>query len=204
MACWPTPNCFEVSAIASISSSIRITLYAGFCSRRSQHSSYYPNYMKVRLKDSLPWRVGFATYVIGLGLVGYWPVPVDRPVYGTLTAVLNYIHAHGAPPWVDYHFVEGSANVAIFIPFGFLAFLALYPIAWWRICGLGLLVSACMELGQLLLLTARFSSIIDIVTNTIGTVIGVGFARILTRTASLDGVRAIDFEPRPTRCTLKP
>ncbi|MET4899397.1 VanZ family protein [Paenarthrobacter sp. CC6] len=95
--------------------------------------------------------------------------------------MLNYLHAHGAPRWVDYNLVEGAANVAMFIPFGFMAGLALYPTVWWRVTGLGLLAAAGMELGQLLFLTERFSSLMDIVTNTIGTVIGVACARLMSR-----------------------
>ncbi|MFJ4262331.1 VanZ family protein [Paenarthrobacter nicotinovorans] len=148
--------------------------------------------MRMPLRDTLPWRVVLSAYVIGLGVIGFWPTPVDKPVYGTLSAVLDYFHAHGAPGWFDYHFVEGAANVGMFVPFGFLVGLALPRLAWWRLTGLGMLASACMELGQFLFLTARFASLTDIATNTLGAVVGVAAACILNRQAIR---RQLCFEP---------
>jgi glycopeptide antibiotics resistance protein len=69
----------------------------------------------------------------------------------------------------------------MFIPLGFLATMALPAKAWWQVAGISLLASTCMELGQLLFIAGRFSSLMDVVTNTIGAVIGVAAARLITR-----------------------
>ncbi|MDE8585932.1 VanZ family protein [Arthrobacter sp. NQ4] len=107
-----------------------------------------------------------------LTFVAFWPIPVDRPVSGQLGVVLNFLQHHGFPRWFDYHFVEASANVALFVPVGFVAGLAFPNKLWWQIGAFGMFVSGCIELGQLLFLHDRFATPSDIVTNTSGAVIG--------------------------------
>jgi glycopeptide antibiotics resistance protein len=87
--------------------------------------------------------------------------------------VLDFLHAHRIPGWINYSFVEKSANVALFIPFGIASSLAYPEKRWWQNATLGVAVSGCMELGQLLFLHNRFSSMADVVTNSGGSVIGV-------------------------------
>lgn len=136
------------------------------------------------MKKPLPWRIALAAYLTGLALVAYWPTPVDRPVHGTITSILKYLHTHGVPGWFDYHFVEASANVAMFIPLGVLAAKAMPTKAAWHLAVIGLLASLCMEVGQLLFISARFSSSIDVVTNVCGAVIGIFAVRALARIGS--------------------
>ncbi|MBE4717485.1 VanZ family protein [Pseudarthrobacter sp. AB1] len=110
--------------------------------------------------------------LVPLALVAFWPSPVDQPLQGQLTSVLKFLHTHGIPAWFNYHFVEASANVALFIPVGSVAALAYPRIPWWQIGFFGLVISGCIELGQLLFLHSRFASALDLVTNTGGAVIG--------------------------------
>lgn len=133
------------------------------------------------MKNPVPWQIALSTYLAGLGTVGFWPTPVDKPIHGALTAALKYLHARGVPGWVDYRLIEASANVAMFIPFGVLAAMALPNRAWWQLIGVGLMASICMELGQLLFISARFASPVDVVTNTVGASLGIIGARLLAR-----------------------
>ncbi|WP_426939901.1 VanZ family protein [Pseudarthrobacter sp. S6] len=110
--------------------------------------------------------------LIPLALIAFWPSPVDQPVQGELARVLKFLHAHGIPAWLNYKFVEATANVVLFIPLGGVAALAYPKNPWWEIGIFGLLVSGCIELGQLLFLHNRFASALDLVTNTGGAVIG--------------------------------
>ncbi|MET3370108.1 UNVERIFIED_CONTAM: VanZ family protein [Jeotgalibacillus campisalis] len=144
----------------------------------------YSNFLRARLKNPFPWQIALTVYLAGLALIGFWPTPVDRPVHGTITTVLKYLHTHGVPGWFDYHFVEASANIVMFVPLGILAAMAMPTKTWWHLTGIGLLVSLCMEFGQLLFLSARFSSPVDVVTNVSGAVIGIVAARVLARNGS--------------------
>jgi glycopeptide antibiotics resistance protein len=110
--------------------------------------------------------------MIPLVLIAFWPSPVDAPVQGELASFLKFIHAHGIPAWVNYKLVEASANVLLFIPLGVVAALGYPKRSWWQIGTFGLIVSGCIELGQLFFLNNRFASALDIVTNTGGALIG--------------------------------
>ncbi|MEW9872768.1 VanZ family protein [Arthrobacter sp. HS15c] len=110
--------------------------------------------------------------LIPLALVAFWPSPIDQPVQGDLARILKFLHTHGVPAWFNYKFVEASANVALFIPLGAVSSLAFPDKRWWQIGSFGLIVSGCMELGQLLFLDNRFATLQDLVTNTGGAVIG--------------------------------
>jgi VanZ family protein len=118
------------------------------------------------------WRGFLAGFLGALALVGFWPSPVDQPVQGQIAGFLFLIHALGVPAWIGYGFVEASANVVLFLPLGVLAALALPTKPWWQIGAFGLLVSGCMELGQLLFLHSRFPSALDLATNTAGCLLG--------------------------------
>jgi glycopeptide antibiotics resistance protein len=121
----------------------------------------------------ISWRIAFFAYFLVLAVIGFWPSPVDKPIAGTLTELLDFLHSRGIPEWFSYTFVEASANVFLFLPVGVLAALAFPARAWWLNVGVGLLVSLCLELGQMVFLADRFPSWVDVLTNTAGTAIGV-------------------------------
>lgn len=110
--------------------------------------------------------------LIPLAFIAFWPSPVDQPVQGQLTGVLDILHRFGVPGWLNYTFVEAAANVLLFVPLGIVSSLAFPKKYWWQIAALGLLVSGCIELGQLLFLHDRFAALSDNVTNTAGSTIG--------------------------------
>jgi glycopeptide antibiotics resistance protein len=127
------------------------------------------------------WQLILAAMVVPLALVAFWPTPVDQPVSGQLATVLNFLHHHGIPRWFNYDFVERSANIALFVPVGFVASLAFPTKQWWQIGAFGMLVSGCIELGQFLFLHSRFASPSDVMTNTSGAVIGALVAVLATQ-----------------------
>lgn len=119
-----------------------------------------------------------AGYLGSLATIGFWPAPVDKPIHGALTAMMTHLHRHGLPDLIGYNFVEASANVLVFIPLGLFAASALPAKTWWQVAAVGALMSVAMELGQLLFLTDRFCSLSDVVTNTVGGVIGITVSRM--------------------------
>ena len=134
--------------------------------------------MSRALADPRPWRWVLLAMLVPLAFVAFWPSPIDQPVQGDLARILKFLHAHGIPRWFDYKFVEASANVALFVPVGFVATLAFPAKRWWQVGAFGLGVSGCLELGQLLFLDNRFASPLDLATNTGGAVIGSLRARV--------------------------
>lgn len=118
------------------------------------------------------WRGVLAAMLVVLAVVGFWPSPVDQPIQGQIAGLLNFLHSGGAPGWLDYQFVEKTANVALFVPFGVATSLAFPKRPWWQNAALGTAVSGCMELGQLLFLHSRFATLVDVATNSTGAVLG--------------------------------
>ncbi|CAN7240517.1 VanZ family protein [Pseudarthrobacter oxydans] len=139
------------------------------------------------------WRFVLIAMLVPLALIAFWPSPVDQPVQGQLAAVLNFLHRHGIPTWFNYTFVEASANVVLFVPVGVVSSLAFPSWPWWRIGVFGLLISCCMELGQLLFLHDRFPSPLDLVTNTSGAVIGAFLAAAALKTVQARRLPAADL-----------
>jgi glycopeptide antibiotics resistance protein len=127
------------------------------------------------------WRGVFAVFLVILAFIGFWPSPVDEPVQGELSDVLNFLHSHGIPGWFNYAFVEAAANVVLFVPVGIVATLAFPDKRWWRNAAVGLVVSGCMELGQQLFLHSRVASPLDLATNTAGCLLGIALAQAVLR-----------------------
>ncbi|MEV7663026.1 VanZ family protein [Paenarthrobacter sp. NPDC089316] len=135
--------------------------------------------MNSRLYYTTIWRIALGAYLGVVATVGFWPIPVDKPISAPLLSVLEYLHRQGAPGWIDYHFVEMSANVAMFVPFGIFSAMALPSKRGWHLLIYAVGASTVVELGQLLFLPERYYSLLDLVTNTLGAVIGIIVARRL-------------------------
>jgi glycopeptide antibiotics resistance protein len=107
--------------------------------------------------------------------------------------MLEFLYRHGIPVWFNYQFVEATANILLFIPLGFVSSLAFPEKSWWHIGAFGLLVSGCMELGQLLFLHNRFASPLDLVTNTSGAILGAFVAAAALKKLEVRRLSAADL-----------
>lgn len=139
------------------------------------------------------WRIVFAALLGILALVAFWPDPVDQPVQGQLGMVLGFLHSKGIPSWVDYAFVESAANVVLFIPVGYVYSIAYPASPWWQVGALGLLISGCIEFGQLVFLDNRFSSPSDLAMNSVGALLGAFAAAARRQTRIRNDERSIRF-----------
>lgn len=107
-----------------------------------------------------------------VAVITLWPSPVDESGRSALLAVLDRLHARGVPRWVDYTFVERSANVVMFVPFGVLLAVLLPRRRRWLAVALPAAMSLLVELVQLLALPLRYSSGWDVLANTTGALVG--------------------------------
>lgn len=120
-------------------------------------------------------------YLVALLLVVFWPSHVDDGI-----DVVNWWSVQwlgdllGLNPLQRYKLVEFGSNVILFIPLGLVASRQLRnrPLVV-PVIG-GLLVSACVELGQLILRLDRTPSISDVLANTLGAAIGVALHRAIS------------------------
>ena len=120
-----------------------------------------------------------AAYLALVLLVTLWPTTVDRPIDPYLIRFLDALHRRGWPAFIDYAFVESSANVLFFVPVGFFVCIALpFRFAWWSVAA-GAVLSALIETAQLLFLPGRVASLEDVLANTGGALIGTAVAVLL-------------------------
>lgn len=125
-----------------------------------------------------------AGYLVVLSLIAFWPSPVDEGASGFIDRALRVLHRLGVPGWFDYSLIESGANVLLFIPFGILvaAFLPLQRA--WLALPIGILASACIEMGQELFRPERVATPRDMLANALGAAIGTvivyafGFTRL--------------------------
>jgi VanZ like family len=139
----------------------------------------------------------FAGYV-GLGLtILLWPTPVDRGIRGNLGDTLDRLHSIGIPAFVNYAFVEASANVAMFVPLGILLTLAFANRLWWATPLIGLAASASAELAQLIFLPHRFATFDDVLHNTAGAILGTLIVLVVRQAVRLRRTLRPVIELRP-------
>ena len=127
-------------------------------------------------------------YAGALALIAFWPTPVDKPIERPIRRAVDWSQTHGAEV-VTYPFIESMANVALFIPVGFLLVLILGARRWWLSLLLGAALSTAIELGQHYFLSARFSTIHDVYANTTGTIVGILAGLLLLGSVRLVALR---------------
>ena len=118
-------------------------------------------------------------YIAFVLLVTLWPSTVDKDLDPYLEKVLERLHSHGVPGFVNYTFVEFTANILFFVPVGFFGGLALTRRFWWLSAVLGCLLSCGVEAAQALFLPDRVPSGRDVLANTTGAVIGAVLAGLV-------------------------
>ncbi|MGR0220632.1 VanZ family protein [Agromyces sp. ZXT2-6] len=117
-------------------------------------------------------RLLLAVYAAGLGVVGFYPSPIDREASPAVWWWIRSVRRVGFE-WYSYEILEFSANVLLFVPFGLLAVFALGRRFWWLALALGVAASVVIETGQELFLPERMPSTSDVVANALGTTLGV-------------------------------
>ncbi len=120
-----------------------------------------------------------AAYSFLVALVVFTPSPVDKPLRSDLDRILQELHERGLPSFIGYGDVEFLANVAMFVPIGFLAAIALPQKAWPLLLVIGPALSAAIETIQRVVLPERYATLQDIVANGSGAVAGAIIAVVL-------------------------
>lgn len=131
-------------------------------------------------------RIILAVYVVILAVIGFFPTPVDRPEYATLTLFVAWCARNGLL-FVTYARIEFTANIFLFLPFGVLLTLIFRLRRWWIGPVFCFVCSVLIETGQGLLLPERVASVEDVISNTLGGFIGtaISVAILIVRRAGV-------------------
>ncbi|TDN92081.1 VanZ family protein [Microbacterium sp. BK668] len=114
-----------------------------------------------------------AAYAVFVCLITLSPrTPGDSFVTRFVNDALAALHARGLLLQVDYLTVEFFANTLLFVPLGALTTAVLDRRWWWTLLVAGTAFSGLLELVQLLLLPDRVADWRDLVSNTIGFLLG--------------------------------
>ena len=104
--------------------------------------------------------------------VGVVPRPIDRGVTPWIRGQLAYLHGHGLRDWIAYDFVEHAAHVALFVPFGILAVVAVGRRLAWLAVLAGIAVSVLVEVGPSYLGAGSPPVMVELLLNVVGVVLG--------------------------------
>ena len=137
---------------------------------------YYPPKSRIRVVSGTILLVLYAGIVL---MATMWPTPLDQGYEESIDRLLGVLHRNGIPEWFGYSKLEFTANIAMFVPIGFLVALLLPWRAWWLVFLLVPAFSVGIELLQGAVLASRFSSPMDVVANSLGGVAGAIVAAIL-------------------------
>ena len=127
-------------------------------------------------------------YAIAVLTVTLWPTPVDHGFQPSISRFLGVLHRHGLPVWFGYNKLEFGANIAMFLPAGFLVALLLPARRWWIALLICPAISIGIELTQAIFLSARFATVNDVIANSLGAVLGAGIFFVVHKTVRTLGV----------------
>jgi glycopeptide antibiotics resistance protein len=118
-----------------------------------------------------------------LGIVGWLtlgPQPLDDEANGVLFRLLEYLERYpSTSAWLNYFTLEFAANIAMFVPVGLFFLLLLGRSSWFVAVLAGVGLTFAIETAQLFL-PDRVSDPRDLASNSIGALIGVIAALIVT------------------------
>lgn len=120
-------------------------------------------------------------YTAFIFVVTLTPSQMDINLQLAIQKLIDLLHRHGLPLWFDYAELEFSANIAMFVPFGFIVTILLPQRVWWLSFVFGPVLSIYIEAFQFFFLPERVSSFLDIVANSSGAIFGTLIAALLRR-----------------------
>ncbi len=119
------------------------------------------------------------SYVLFVVWLTLSPQPINRERASLINRVLDGLHRRGYVDWLDFTRLEFLSNIALFVPIGVFLLLLLGFKRWWLA---GLTASAMTMLieSAQTRIPGRVPDTRDIFANTVGGLIGIAIALILT------------------------
>jgi glycopeptide antibiotics resistance protein len=109
-------------------------------------------------------------YALAVALIVFWPS--SDHASDSVDWMTGILHTIGAPSEPTARLVEFLANVAMFVPLSLLGSVLLdrWSRGFWLIVGFA--ASSGIELAQLVFLGGRSATMVDVVANTLGALVG--------------------------------
>ncbi|MGW9156972.1 MULTISPECIES: VanZ family protein [unclassified Microbacterium] len=124
-------------------------------------------------------RIALVGYLLFIGFTVWLPANVSAKVTGLVGVMARWVSEAGIAPYYQSAVVfEFLANVALFVPVGFLLPFAWSRLRLWQVVLIGALMSGLIESVQGLM-PSRFPTISDVIANSLGTLVGGVIAALL-------------------------
>ena len=128
--------------------------------------------MNLRRVLSAVLLLGYLTLLL---ITSIWPKPVDGGgvVWFVTSQILKFARGISWLNWLQYNQLESIANVLLYVPLGVFLVLFLPRVKTWVLCLIPLLVTALAESFQRWFLPERYSTLDDVLHNSLGGLLGV-------------------------------
>lgn len=133
----------------------------------SRPASAEPTLRRLRVLSA----VALATFALIIAVITLWPGPPDPDGQSWLREFLRHGHAYGIPGWITFGRVEFASNIVMFMPVGFFGALALSRHRW-LVVPAAAVASAGIETVQAMALPLRYGTVRDVISNTLGALLG--------------------------------
>jgi glycopeptide antibiotics resistance protein len=137
---------------------------------------------------------GYLVFVAWLTLT---PQPIDAEDQELIARALDALHRRGYAESIDYDRLEFLANIALFVPVGMFLLLLFGAGGWW-VAALGSVGATLLIEGLQTQIPGRVPDERDLVANTLGALIGIAIALVLTLPATLRRRRRRELRRRTT------
>jgi glycopeptide antibiotics resistance protein len=124
--------------------------------------------------------VATLAYLGALAWLTLTPSDASVRTFSLLQRVVQAFQSNADTEFLTYPRVEFAANVALFVPMGVFVVLLLGRRLWWAGIFAGVLASCWIELAQGIWLSDRVSDPRDLLSNGLGTILGVLLALLIT------------------------
>ena len=123
-------------------------------------------------------------YLVFVAWLTLTPQPIGPDQEAFILRVLDGLHRHGYAESLDYNRLEFLANIALFVPVGMFLLLLFGAGGWWLAAICSFAMTFAIETAQLGI-PGRVSDDRDLLANSIGALIGIAVALLLTLPATL-------------------
>lgn len=123
-------------------------------------------------------------YLVFVAWLTLTPSDVAPTSSDLIARVLNRLQRYDDLAWLTYDRAEFLANIALFVPIGVFLLLLVGTRFWWVAAGLAFVMTSAIETAQRSI-PGRVPDERDLFANTVGALIGIAFAIVLTLPATL-------------------
>ncbi len=128
-------------------------------------------------------------YLVFVGWLTLTPQPIGPDQRALVERLLDALHRRGYAESIDFNRLEFLANIGLFVPVG-MFLLLLVGTRWWWVAGLASFAMTTFIEGAQRGIPGRVSDERDVLANTVGALIGIAVATVLTLPAALRRRRA--------------